>query len=330
MTAARSWSGRRGWTAAAVAAAALLVAAAVVADILGREPHGPVSSSYATDSEGVAAWATLLGRDGHRVVQLRVPLGEARLDPRSTVVVLEPEALLRREGRRLMSFVRAGGRLVIGGSEPRRFLGALLASPPAWAAGSPRRIRSASGRDQLLAGVGEVATAGEGEWLGGERAYRALLPTDHGGALLLEQAVGRGELLLLADASSLQNRLLASADNAQLALNLAGPRGVPAVFVESVHGFGVSRGLAALPGRWWLLLAGLLLAGAVWALGRARRLGPPEPEGGPGGLAPAPARSDYVEALSLLLRRAGRPEELAAVRARLADGGDARRLHERR
>jgi hypothetical protein len=158
-----------------------------------------------------------------------------------------------------------------------------------------------------------VQSAGEGEWTD-TSGYRAPLRDSAGGALLLERTLGRGRLELLADASPLQNRLLASADNAQLALNLAGG-GRPVTFVESVHGFGQSRGLAAIPDRWWVAFAGLALAGLLWVLARGRRLGPAEPIGA----ASQPPRAAYVEAISLLLRRTNDPDELSRTLTRLRD-----------
>jgi hypothetical protein len=86
------------------------------------------------------------------------------------------------------------------------------------------------------------------------------------------------------------------------------------VFAESVHGFGQSRGLAALPSRWRLAFAGLVLAGLVWILARGRRLGPAEPAEA----STPPPRGAYIEALARLLRRSS-PEELSTTLARLRD-----------
>lgn len=305
---------RRGWVLACAALVATLLALVLLGDALGGEPQGPVSSSYATDAQGLAAWAELLSRAAHPVTQLRTPLDEARLQPTSTVVVLDPDALLHSEGARLLAFVRAGGRLVIGGREPQDTLPALLPIPPAWSAGASIDDHPQSGAGATVAGVREVRSAGEGEWQI-TKGYRDLLGTASGGALLLERGLGKGELELIADASPLQNRLLASADNAQFALNLAGARGRAVVFVESVHGFGQSRGLAALPERWRLAFAVLLLAGLAWILARGRRLGPAEPAAGE----EPPARGAYVAAISLLLRRTKRPQECSTALTRLRD-----------
>ncbi|HLM85331.1 MAG TPA: DUF4350 domain-containing protein [Solirubrobacteraceae bacterium] len=291
------------------------VALALLGEALGPGPIGPASSSYATDARGVAAWAELLSRGGHPVSQLRTALADARLDPADTVVVLDPEALLPAEGARLRAFMRAGGRLVFGGSESQSALPALIAHPPPWSASGATRELAVAGAGATVAGVGEVRSAGEGEW-SVSAGYRAPLRSLASGSLLLERDFGAGTLELLADASPLQNRLLASADDAQLAINLAGERARPVMFVESVHGFGLSRGLAALPGRWRLAFALLALAGLLWVIARGRRLGPAEQERS----AEHPPRSAYMEALALLLGRTKDPRKLSSELTRLRDG----------
>jgi hypothetical protein len=291
------------------------LALGLLGEALGGGPSGPVSSSYATDSQGLAAWAELLSRTGYTVVQLRTPLEQAQLDSADTVVVLDPDALLPAEGTRLLAFVKDGGRLVIGGSSSQSTLPAVIPRLPQWSSSGSASEFPVASAGATLAGVSEVRSAGEGEW-STTAGYRAPLRSATGGSLLLERNLGRGRIELLADASPLQNRLLASAGNAQLGLNLIGGRARPVVFVESVHGFGQSRGLAALPARWWLAFAGLALAGLLWILARGRRLGPAEHTSA----ASPPPRSAYVEAISLLLRRTRRPEELAAALTRLRDG----------
>jgi hypothetical protein len=306
---------RRGWILACAAVVAMFLALGLLGEALGGNPSGPVSSSYATDSDGLAAWAELLSRTGHTVMQLRTPLAHARLHPADTVVVLDPNALLPAEGARLLAFVRDGGRLVIGGSDAQSTLPAVIPRPPRWTGSGPASEVPAAGAGATVAGVSEVRSAGEGEW-SATAGYRAPLRSAAGGSLLLERDLGGGTIELLADASPLQNRLLAAADNAQLALDLSGGRARPVVFVESVHGFGESSGLAALPGRWWLAFAGLALAGRVWILARGRRLGPAEDAGA----SAPPPRSAYVDAISLLLRRAREPSEVSAALTRLRDG----------
>jgi hypothetical protein len=304
-----------GWALLCAGVVGVFIVLALLGEALGRGPGGPPSSSYATGSQGLAAWAELEARAGHAVVQLRTPLERARLDPAATAVVLEPDALLASEGRRLVAFVRAGGWLVIGGGDPRGTLPALLSTLPGWrSSGSSAEIAVAR-EHPTSTDAHEVRSAGEGEWTTTAGYQRPFLSA-RGGALLLERELGRGRLELLADASPLQNRELGNADNAQLALNLAGAGRRPVVFAESVHGFGESRGLSALPDRWRLAFAGLALAGLLWALARGRRLGPAERQSA----RRAPPRSAYTEAISLLLRRTGDPDEIRAALTRLQDG----------
>ncbi len=305
---------RRGWPLILAGAVASLLALTLLGEAFGREPTGPVSSSYATNADGLAAWAQLLIRDGHTVVQLRTSLQRARLDPRGTVIVLDPSSLLHSEGERLLTFVKEGGRLLIGGHEPQSTLPALLSSPPKWAPTGEAQLLPADSGAASVAGDGEVASAGEGEWTE-SHGYTAPLRGAHAHGPLLERTMGKGTLALLADASPLQNRLLASDDNAQFALDLSGQDRQPVVFVESVHGYGPSRGFAALSTRWWVACAGLLLAGLLWSVARGRRLGVAEPAGEQA----QPPRADYVHAMSLLLRRIGDEQALSSALIRLRD-----------
>jgi len=198
--------------------------------------------------------------------------------------------------------VRAGGRLIYGSGANAGTVLALLRNPPHHTSTADRRYES-QGASSSVTGLGTVQSAGEGAW-STEDGFKAPLRSPDGQALLLERSLGRGTLVLLGDVSPLQNRLLAHAGNAQLALNLAGAPRRPVVFVESVHGYGESRGVAALPSGWKLALVGLALAGLIWIAARARRLGPAEQPAPPG----PPARSAYADALALLLARTGDTE----------------------
>src|SRR5438477_9785326 len=57
----------------------------------GGTPGGRRSSAYATGSDGLAAYAELLGRDGHRVERTRGSF--PALDPSTTLVVLDPDTV---------------------------------------------------------------------------------------------------------------------------------------------------------------------------------------------------------------------------------------------
>lgn len=281
----------RGWVAAAVAVLLAFVLFGLVADAFAPGPQGPAESSFATSSSGLAAWAELLNRAGHRVSQLRQPLASARVSPASTLVVIGATGLSRGGAGRLRAFVARGGRLVLGGGSLSEVMPALVSSPPSWSPSGPRSYR-VSGRT--------LSTAGEGSF---------------GGARLLGlSSIGRGAVVLLADPSPVENRLLGEADNAQLAIDLAGAPGRPVVFAEALHGYGEATGLGAIPGRWWLAFAGLALAGGAWAVSRGKRLGPPESPPPPA----VPPRSAYVDALAATLLRARDPQRVARLASEAA------------
>jgi hypothetical protein len=278
---------------------------ALVVSTLRPEPSGPEGSAYATQPRGAAAYAELLRRAGHAVSYLRDPVADARLDPAATIVVLDAPALAAGDRAALARFVRAGGRLVAGGEDAGR---GIVPRAPRWVPAGPR-IAHPVGAAPETAAVRTVASTGAGGFVvaGGALPLLGSQP-----ALLAVARSGRGRALLLADSAPLQNRGLAEADNAALALALAGAPGRRVTFVESVHGFGRATGLAALPARWRFALAVLVLAALVGLLSRARRLGPPEDAGGDR----TPARREHVEALALALRRVRDPEvALAPVRA---------------
>lgn len=280
-----SRSGRRIVLALAVAAGVVGLLALV--DRLVPSPSGPPSSSYATAPQGLAAWAEVLRRQGHPVRQVRGGPGELRRG--ETGVVLDPSDLLPEDARRLARFVRGGGRLVAGGEAPEAWL-RFVAPDVEWAPGGESEVR----------GRLRVRTARLGHWRELGDARSVVGPATR--SVVAERALGRGRLLLVADPSPVQNRGLARADDAVLALELAGPRGTPVAFLESVHGFGRASGLAALPSSWRWGLALLALAGGCWVLSQARRLGPPDvPERDL-----PPPRADYVEAIAMAMLRADR------------------------
>jgi hypothetical protein len=295
----------------------------VAIGIVGRythDPSGPISSSYATAPAGLAAYADLLARSGHRVDRIRAELSVARLDPDETVVVLDPTSVDLRAARALRRFVDAGGRLVAGGAESSFWLAELLGSRLRWDPVAPTRPRVLAPTSEV-AGVAEVESIGQGSWedLGGA------LPVlgDGRDTLLAVTTRGRGRVELLADASPLQNRLLAEADDAQLGLALAGPRGRAVAFVESVHGYGRASGVLAIPGSWKWALLGLALAYVVFLWASARRLGPAEREA----RELAPPRRVYVDSLAAVLARSKHPAEAvapvqAAIRRRVERGAD--------
>jgi uncharacterized protein DUF4350 len=292
---------RRGWLTRSpvrllVGLVVLFIVVSVVIDRIAPTPSGPEGSSYATAPEGAAAYAELLHRAGHPVTRVRTPVAERPLDPGTTLVVLDPEQVAPEEARAIGRFVRAGGRLVAGGALAR-WLGRVLDVPPEWAPSAPGRATVVVPVPES-AGVSSVAFAEGGRWdeLGGALP---ILATPDGPVAAVSES-GAGRVVLLADASPLYNRELARADDAAFGLAVVGAARRPVAFLETVHGYGVSRGFGGLPGnvKWALIGLALTALVAIWAAGR--RFGPAEDPD----TEPPPPRVDYVDALAAALVRA--------------------------
>lgn len=279
---------------------ALLVwelAASLVAPLGGGQGRS-TSSSYSTGAEGFAAYADLLAQSGHSVERAKSSLDG--LDAGATLVVADA-ALSDDDADAVRAFVDRGGRAVLVGEATSKLARALLGPSVAWA---PRAVEVSHPLLPVpeVSGVRFVVSARQGSW----RTTGPAAPFlgDEGRTTAAAADVGSGRVVLLADASPLQNRLLAEADNAAFAVDLAGPSGRPVVFAERGHGAASGRGLAALPGSWKaaLVAGGIATVLAMWAAGR--RFGPPEDED----RALPPPRKAYVDALAVTLAKTGQPE----------------------
>ncbi|HWS46347.1 MAG TPA: DUF4350 domain-containing protein, partial [Acidimicrobiia bacterium] len=206
-------------------------------------------------------------------------------------IVLEPQVMTTDDTAALLDFVTAGGRLVIGGQAPF-YVKNLRDRAPAW---DPAGRSAWLVDDPALPGVRSIETAAQGSWT--SPGSGRVVVGDTSRALVTLDRVAAGSIVFLADPSPLENAYLDHADNAAFGLDLAGGR--PVVFGEGVHGFGRTRGVAAIPGAWKvaLVLIGIAALAFVWS--RARRFGPPDREA----RELPPARAEYVEALSLSLER---------------------------
>jgi len=287
----------------------------------GADETAPDSSSLSTGSTGVAAWSELLERDGHAVDAQRGDVGDDFLDPDSTVVVLEPSDLEDDDVQALRVFVDAGGRLVTGGASSTPLLTELLGvdEAPEWSTGRASPAEPDSSAPEVD-GLREVEAVGPGLWRGlGDTD--PLLADDERRVLAAATDVGDGRVVMLADVSPVQNRLLDRADNAAFALAIAGDRDRAVVFAEGVHGFGDGTGLGAIPGRWKAALLGLVAASLLGAVAAGRRLGPPEEDARP---LPPPRRA-YVEGMAETLARTKQPAAALAPLQRAARAELARR-----
>jgi hypothetical protein len=259
----------------------------------GNQPGGATGSSYATAPEGLAAFGSLLAKYDHNVGRQRGAIAEAVLPSDATVFVLEPTSLTVDETAALLQFVTAGGRLVVGGRSPF-FVRGLSDNAPEWqVAGNTRWTNT----DAALGNVHDIEGAGDGSWSSAGRGTTVV--GTEGSSLLTRAPVGRGEIFFLADVSPIENDYLAAVDNAAFGLALAGDANRPVVFAEGVHGYGSSRGIAAIPDRWKIALLLLAVAALAFVWSRARRFGPPDRVA----RELPPARAEYVHALSVSLER---------------------------
>lgn len=279
----------------------------------GADPGGPSSSSFATGDDGVAAWSDLLSLRRQAVTRLRQPLSGAALDPAATLVIADPDRMTPEDARAVARFLDRGGRLVAAGEQGVGLVAALTGSDLAWNADGQRTAVPLVPVTET-AGVAEVHGAGRGI-LGPSGPFLAVLGPDAGAGTTA--AVGRagraqgpgqgqGVVVAVADSTVFQNRFLAQADNAAFALAVTAGR--PVVFAESVHGYGASRGLAALPSSWKWTAGALIVAVllGMWTYGQ--RFGPAEDTE----RELAPARREYVDALAAGLRRTGPPAAATA------------------
>jgi hypothetical protein len=277
--------------------AGVLVGFVVVFAVIERlapSPKGPRSSSYATTRSGLAAYASVLDRAGHPVRRLRTPIAERAPRGDETLIVLEPDVVEPEEARAIGDWVRAGGRLVAGGRGDAPWLEAVVEDVPRWGPDGGSR-RAALLPVAETADVGQVRGAEGGAWHELGTTLPVVGPAD--APLVVTARSGRGTVALIADASPLHNSGLARADNAALGVALAGGR--PVAFLETVHGYGVSRGIASLPARVKWTLIGLLLTTLVALWSAARRFGPTEDPDTP----LPPPRIEYVDALAASLAR---------------------------
>ena len=291
----KSREGRLVLGALAVVVAVNLVT--VVVDAFLPSPEGPRSSSFATSPEGAAAWAELVRRSGGEVRRLRERPSDDTLPAEGTRGHARPGELHARAGAgaaplrraRRAAWWRAGRGRGAGWPSCRRrsrVRAGTTAATRGPACSAPPR-RPAERR--------VVRTAEVGHWESDGDAQPLVAGADGPMCSWTEPATGRSRYV--ADASPLQNRLLGEADNAALALGLAGPGLV--VFVESVHGYGTATGLAALPDRFRWALVLLACSGLLLIVARWPRMGPPEPPEEP----LFPPRRAYVDALAATLAK---------------------------
>ena len=239
----------------------------------------------------------MLQRAGHPVRRLRTSVADEPPPLDATLIVLDPDVMEPEEATAIGEWVRSGGRLVAGGAGDSGWLDEVIDDAPRW------EPDGAVDRAPARAGDGDVRRRGgarvrERRLARARRNLPVIGPPD--APLVVTARCGRGQRRA-ARRHRRRSRTAGSthADNAMFGLALTGGARRPVAFLETVHGYGVSRGFGGLPTRvkWVLLGLALTTLVALWAAGR--RFGPTEdPED-----QPPPPRMEYVDALAV---RAGR------------------------
>ena len=296
----RAWSpAARVITALIALVLAVNLGASFLDRMLGGGPAGPSSSSYATSSGGLAAFADLLAAQGSAVTRLRTPLDKARLDPGSTLVLSDTGVTVAEAGA-VEDFVRHGGRLLAVGAPATGIVRDLADARVRWSSDGTSASHPVGDAPET-AGVSRVEGDGDGSW---GFVGNAVLSGD-GRIVAFATDADAGRVVAVADVSVFSNAFLDHADNAAFAVAAAGPAARPVVFAEYGHGYGRHTGAGALPARWRRLLwiAAGAVALAMWA--RGKRLGPADRDD----TVRPPPRVAYVEALAATLVRTGDRQE---------------------
>jgi hypothetical protein len=262
----------------------------------------PQATSFSSAPEGLRVCFEYLAELELEPVALR---DFDTLPPTGTLVIATDEPFAREvtptESERLAAWVRDGGRLVAVGLYANEAL-----------RGMDLSATSASGADGVVAPVtpspyaladGSVVPGGE-RLVPGDTAW-APVYRDETGSCVMVRAVGKGEVVWLADSWALSNQGIGEQDNGTFALRVLAAE-TPVYFDEFHHGFITSTtalGQMGAGGRAALVVGALALL--VLLVAHGRRLGPviaeePVPE----------ARTlAYVDSLAELYRTAGARRE---------------------
>ena len=266
MSSARArWSTAPTGVRAAMVVGSLLLVAMLAVTFVDRATRGrPVSSedtqgsARSTAANGTKAFRLLLESYRVRTSSLgrQVPSVGQALPATSALMVLNLSFPSDRTRAAVREFAARGGRVVVSGNDAAAWLENDRPSP---VQSSSPTVRVRLGGDYL------VQTDGTARWRS---------PT--GPQLVVTRRIGRGEMLLVADDTPLQNSLLGRRDNAAFALALAGSRR-EVVFADASSGTRAATGWDAVPSGWKIALIGGAFALLLTTIARGRRIGAAEP-----------------------------------------------------
>ena len=253
-----------GVRAAAVVGSLLLVAMLAVTFVNRATRGRPVSSeatrgsARSTAANGTKAFRLLLESYRIRATSLdrRVTSMGHVVAPTAVLMVLNLSFPTDRARAAVREFAARGGRVIVSGNDAAAWLARDRPSP---VHGRSRTVRVRLGGDYV------VLTDGLTRWR-----------SPNGPQLVVTRQIGRGEMLLVADDTALQNSLLGRRDNAAFALALVGSRR-QVVFADAASTVGSATGWDAVPSGWKIALIGGAFAILLTTIARGRRIGNAEP-----------------------------------------------------
>jgi len=255
----------------------------------------PKGSSLELGPSGASLARAYLQAVGEAPASLTVPLEQTALSPAAVLLRLDvvPQRWALSDGEE--SFVRAGGRLVLGMQGERESGAVAVRGQRA----GPRKV------SPLLPGILDLRPEAPRS-LPAAALVDAQPVFEQGEApSLARQRLGKGEVWWLAEPEMLLNDRLGEGDH--LALLLALCAGRAAVFDEWVHGLGNDIGPLDLLRQWGfgpaVLVGALAGVAAFWR--RARTIGPPSDPF----TDPRSESVELVDSLAALYRRALDPAE---------------------
>lgn len=261
------WAGSpSGVRAAVVVGAAFLIAVTSIAFIdratSGRQlsSNDTRGSARSTATNGTKAYRLLLQHYGYPThpIDTAQRSSLARLTANETLMELHTSFPSDRVRSVVLDHARRGGRVVVGGVAAAGWLPSDRPEPTS-GPGTRSTVRFDGNRYS-------VRTDGRARWR-----------TTQGPQLVLTRRIGRGEMILLADTSLLENALLSRDDNAAFAVALAGTK-TSVGFAEPSLRPGTTTGWDAVPGGWKIAIVGGALSLLVATIARGRRIGAAEPQ----------------------------------------------------
>jgi len=264
---------------AGLALLSALVIFLVAARGAGEQPESVVRSTFSSMPHGTMACYELFRRLGVPARRLSKPLDPENLANAGVLFILDP--LKNVEGddfEHLGRWVRGGGVLVCTKTKSLQFFHQI--EPPSHDLWRLRHVvvsegdptYPAPGENPLATDVSAVVfdTRTQIKPAEASKIVEVLPPierlfTDTAGCRVARRSVGKGSVILLADASFLSNRSIGREDNAVLAMNLLATAQAQAkrngvVFDEYHLGFG------SHPGAWGTMLGILTRTGPGWAV----------------------------------------------------------------